>query len=263
MRIATWNVNGLRARSAYLEAWLEEVQPDIVGLQELKMQDAQFPQSNFEERGYHAYAHGQKSWNGVAILSKEPLEITQRGLPDAEELGARLIAAKHPLGFEFITVYCPNGKSIEHEDYARKLGWFDKLHAFLHSKCTEQTPLVVCGDFNIVPDPVDSWNEELFQGSIFHTKAERQRFQSLRDLGLHDLYREKYPDQQSFTWWDYRGGAFHKGHGLRIDLVLSSRALADSVEDVFVERTWRKKLNGWTPSDHAPVCCDISADSAV
>ena len=204
----------------------------------------------------HAAWHGQKSWNGVAILSREPLEVRQVGLPGEEELGARLLSAQ--VGdLAFTTVYCPNGKSVAHDDYRTKLTWFDSLAAWFDEHHEPSERAVLCGDFNIVREPLDSWNEDKLGGGIFHTEAERARMQRLLDLGLYDAWREKRPDDPGFSWWDYRRGAFHKHQGLRIDLLLVTEPLLEQVQSAELERGWRKKVDGLTASDHAPVWIDL------
>lgn len=258
MRIATWNVNGLRARLDFALHWLRERKPDVVGLQELKLTDDLFPAAEIEQAGYRAVTHGQKSWNGVAILSREEAEVTQVGLPGQDEFGARLISAR--VGdLEFATVYCPNGKSTDHDDFPRKLTWFDSLAEFLGSRDPSQ-PLVLCGDFNICPQPLDSYDEQGHAGRIFHTDAERARFQRLLDWGFTDLYRARFPDQQEFSWWDYRGGAFHRGHGLRIDFLLGTPAVVARLRSVEIDRDYRKKKDGLTASDHAPVIATLDSE---
>ncbi|MFU8817454.1 MAG: exodeoxyribonuclease III, partial [Pseudomonadales bacterium] len=188
MRIATWNINGLRARLDFLLLWLAQRQPDVVGLQELKTAQDQFPYEVFEALGYHALVYGEKAWNGVAILSREPAEMLHQGLPGQEDFGARLLSAR--IGsIIFETVYCPNGKTLEHADYPRKLAWFDALVAHWRSHHEADQPVVLCGDFNIVPAADDSWRGAAGDGGLFHTEAERKRMQALFELGLHDLYR--------------------------------------------------------------------------
>ncbi len=256
MRIATWNINGLRARLDYLCLWLERRRPDIVGLQELKTREDAFPYDAFEALGYHALVHGEKAWNGVAILSREPAELLHQGLAGQEDFGSRLLSARiGSLTFE--TVYCPNGKTLDHDDFPRKLAWFDGLleHWRTHHETEQQ--VVLCGDFNIVPRALDSWRGEAGDGSLFHTAEERRRLDALMDLGLHDLYREAKPDEQAFSWWDYRGGAFHRGHGLRIDLLLGTEPVRRRLSDAAIDRDFRKKQDGLTASDHAPVYADL------
>lgn len=258
MRIATWNINGIRARLEFFLAWLAAREPDVVGLQELKVPDAQFPWADVEKAGYHVAVHGQKSWNGVAVLARQPIEVLQRGLPGQEDFGARLLAVR--VGdVQFTTVYCPNGKHTGHGDFPRKLAWFDALTEYMtRSGPDPKVETVLCGDFNVCPQPIDSWNEAALQGAIFHTDEERDRIRRLLDAGWVDLFRTKYPEEQAFTWWDYRGGAFHRRHGLRIDFLLGNAALAARVQSVEIDREWRKKRDDLTPSDHAPVVADLA-----
>jgi exodeoxyribonuclease-3 len=259
MRIATWNINGLRARLDFIMHWLRERKPDIVGLQELKLTDEQFPHDAFQEAGYTAVTHGQKAWNGVAILTPkaaEPAVVTQAGLPGQEEFGSRLLTAQ-VAGISFTTLYCPNGKTLEHEDYARKLAWFEALAEHLATTLRPEDPAVLCGDFNICPSAQDSWNEDRMKGEIFHTDEERARFGRLLDWGLVDLFRAKHPDSDEFSWWDYRGGAFHRKQGLRIDFLLATQSLLARVRSVEIDREYRKKKDGLTASDHAPVFADL------
>lgn len=256
MRIATWNINGLRARQELLLAWLRDRKPDVVGLQELKLEDDKFPRDALEAAGYRALVHGQKSWNGVAILSREPAEATQIGLPGQEALGARLLTAR--IGdLSYTTVYCPNGKSVEHPDFPLKLAWFDALVAHLSAHAGEAH--VVGGDFNVVPAAIDSFDEERLRGEIFHTDEERSRMARLFALGFADAFREMRPEDQAFSWWDYRGGAFHRRMGLRIDLLLATPPALARVRAAEIDREYRKKQDGQTPSDHAPVWIDLES----
>jgi exodeoxyribonuclease-3 len=257
MRIATWNINGLRARLGYLSIWLADRRPDLVALQELKLEDDRFPHAELEAAGYQAVCHGQKAWNGVAILAREPLTVAQIGLPGQEELGARLLTAQ--IGdLRLTSLYCPNGKHVGHEDFPRKLAWFDVLAEHLSATAVADGAALVAGDFNICPTPLDSWNEQALAGSIFHTEEERLRFRRLLDLGLTDAYRSLHPDRQAFSWWDYRAGGFHRNHGLRIDFLLASPAVAQRLEAAEIDRDYRKKKEGLTASDHAPVWIDLT-----
>jgi exodeoxyribonuclease-3 len=259
MRFASWNINGTKARLGYVEAWLRAVKPDIVGLQELKTPDDKFPADVFRALGYHAVTHGQKSWNGVAILARDAPEVITRGLPGQEDMGARLITARVS-GVTFTTVYVPNGKDLEHADFPKKLAFLDALGAHVAEHFNAEAPHVLCGDFNVVPAPIDSWSEEFLGNGIFHTDEERARVARLLDWGFVDAYRHLYPEEPGFTWWDYRAGAFHRKQGLRIDLMLVTRGLSERVREVNIERDWRKKLDGMIPSDHAPVWADIALD---
>ncbi|MCX7063459.1 MAG: exodeoxyribonuclease III [Proteobacteria bacterium] len=256
MRIATWNINGLRARLDFLRLWLEARKPDVLGLQELKITDAEFPTDFFTDLGYHVVTHGQKAWNGVAVVSRSPAEVLDRGLAGQEAFGARLLRVKVD-GLDFTTVYCPNGKDLAHEDFPKKLAWFDSLLNYWAAQ-DRTAQAVLCGDFNVVPAALDSWLGGDTSDHIFHTPAERERFDALLRLGLFDLFRQRYPDRQEFSWWDYRGGAFHRRHGLRIDLLLGTAATRERVTEVEIDREFRKKQDDLTPSDHAPVFADLN-----
>jgi exodeoxyribonuclease III len=261
MLVATWNVNGLRARLDFVRHWLQARQPDVVGLQELKLPDEQFPHAELEELGYRAVVHAQKSWNGVAVLSRLAAEPVRQGLPGGEDQGARLVSARVESGggrLTFVTVYCPNGKTTTHEDFPRKLAWLDALAEHLEHEHDPAEPLVLCGDFNVCPGALDSWNEEALAGHIFHTEEERMRLRRLLDWGLVDVYRRQHPDRRMFSWWDYRAGAFHKNHGLRIDLVLATEPVARRVASAEIDRDYRKKKDGLVASDHAPVLVELS-----
>jgi exodeoxyribonuclease-3 len=257
MRLATFNVNGLRARLEFVLHWLRARQPDVVGLQELKLADEQFPHDVFGALGYRALTHGQKAWNGVAILAREAPRVVQAGLVGQEALGARLLSAE-VAGLVFTTVYVPNGKHTNHEDFPRKLAWLDALAAHFAALNVASAPHFLCGDFNLCPAPIDSWNEPALRGQIFHTEDERERWQRLLAAGFTDLFRAQHPAKQAFSWWDYRDGAFHRGHGLRIDMLLGSAPLSPRVKAVEIDRDYRKKQDGFTASDHAPVWADLA-----
>lgn len=258
MKLATWNVNGLRARLDFLKIWLRERTPDVVGLQELKLDDEAWARDEFAAAGYDALIHGQKGWNGVAILVRQGLGAaveTVRGLPGQEEAGARLLSADVG-GLSFTTIYVPNGKSVDHEDYPRKLAWLDALVA--HARDAGDRPALLCGDFNLCPTALDSFSEEDLAGSIFHTPEERARFAALESAGWHDLFRRTRPADRLYSWWDYRAGAFHMNRGLRIDLILGTAPLLPEVRSVTIDRDFRKKKDALTPSDHAPVLVELA-----
>ena len=254
MRIATWNINGLRARKEFLRNWLTERQPDLVGLQELKIQEEDFPYDFFKGLGYDSFVYGQKSWNGVAVLSKTNGKLVKKGLEGQEHVGARLITIEVD-ELQFTTCYCPNGKNIEHPDYNAKLSWYDGLISMF--KNNEHRHQILCGDFNIVTRPTDSWRGDQATGEIFHTLEERLRMSQLIDTGLKDIYLNIHTDKQLFTWWDYRGGAFHRKQGLRIDTILATEGIVHRTKDFVIDRDFRKKKGELTPSDHAPVYIDI------
>ena len=254
MRIATWNVNGLRARLDFVLLWLRARAPTVLGLQELKVEDAEFPFDAFRAAGYEVAVHGQKGWNGVAIAAKAPIEVQDRGLPGQDDQGARLIRANVG-GLSFATVYCPNGKTLDHADFPRKLAWFDSLRDYLAGLDSEN--LVLGGDLNIVPEAADCWRGAAADGTIFCTAEERSRYRALEGAGLVDLFRHRHPQAQEFSWWDYRGGAFHRGLGLRIDMILATESIAERTRQVVIDRDFRRKKEGLTASDHAPVYADL------
>lgn len=257
MRLVTWNVNSLKARVDYVLDFLRTREPDIVCLQELKLPDTEFPHMAFEGVGYTAAVHGQRSWNGVAVLARGPIESVQVGLPGAEELGARLITAEVG-GLSVTSVYVPNGKTVDHPDYGMKLEWLDLLAAYVEGMVGGDLPVVVAGDFNLCPADIDSYDPETFAGTIFHTDEERSGYERLLTAGLVDVFRSTNPDMPGFSWWDYRAGRFHKGEGLRIDLLLAERSVAERAAEACVDRDFRKKREGITPSDHAPVIVDLA-----
>lgn len=253
MLLATWNVNGIRARSQRLAEFLADRKPDVVCLQELKIVETEFPHLEIRAAGYHAVLVGQQSWNGVAVLGRERPEIVTRELPGVGEAGARFVSAK-VAGIEVASIYVPNGKHVTHTDYPMKLRWLTALAEHLEQRADKDAPLVLGGDFNVCYQDIDSYGGVNFKGTIFHTDEERALITRIRSAGLVDLYRAKYPDTVSYSWWDYRAGNFHKNLGMRIDLLFATPVFASRVKDVYVDRDYRKKsAAGAVPSDHAPV----------
>lgn len=253
MQIATWNVNGLRARSLRLMEWLAERKPDIACLQELKLVEEEFPFLELRAAGYHAVIAGQQAWNGVAVLSREKPEPVIRELGGAGQNGARFIVAR-VAGIEVASLYAPNGKTVTHPDYRMKLAWFERLADYVEGRADRDAPFVMGGDYNVNPTDLDSYGGIRFRGKVHHTDEERALVARLHAAGLVDLFRQKYPTEPGYSWWDYRAGSFHKQLGMRIDLLLATPSLAARVTDVFVDREYRKKgKSGSIPSDHAPV----------
>jgi exodeoxyribonuclease III len=250
MRIATWNVNSVRARLPRLLPWLVERQPDVVCLQEIKVVDEDFPRAEIEALGYRAEVFGQKTYNGVAILSRGEATDVVRGLPgDGPEADKRLLAATVG-GVRVIGVYCPNGGEVGSDKYAFKLDWFARLQAFLEASVRPEAPAVLCGDINVAPGDEDVWDPARWRDQILCSEPERAAFRGLLGCGFVDALRLRHQEGGIYTWWDYRMGAFHRGWGLRIDHVLASRGLAPRCVEVAVDRDARK---GDKPSDHAPV----------
>lgn len=255
MRIATWNVNSLNARLARVEEWIAYAQPDVVCMQETKLADTAFPAMAFSALGYASAPHGDGRWNGVAIVSRVGLDDIEYGFGDGtDEQGCRLVAATCG-GVRVHSVYVPNGREVGSEFYEAKLAWLEELRASLERRCTPTDPVAVCGDFNIAPEDRDVYDPVALAGSTHITEPERQALAKIEGWGLVDAFRLLYPQGDLFTWWDYRAGNFHKHLGMRIDLVLLSRALAESASYGLIDRNARK---GKQPSDHAPVFVDVS-----
>ncbi len=259
MRLATWNVNSLRARLDRVSDWLAEVQPDVVCLQETKLADDAFPALAFEELGYSTAHHGQGQWNGVAVLSKVGLDDVVSNFADGIEPDheARIVTATCG-GVRVTSVYVPNGRALDQDHYQYKLGWLDRLRAHLDADASSapDLPVVVAGDFNVAPDDRDVYDIAAFDGATHVSPPERDRLRSLEDWGLVDVFRTHHPDADSvYSWWDYRNGDFHKGRGLRIDLILATAPVVERSTFCVIDRNARK---GKQPSDHAPVVVDLA-----
>jgi exodeoxyribonuclease III len=256
VRIATWNVNSLKQRLPRLLPWLDQRRPDVVCLQETKLADAAFAELLGDElstRGYEVAAHGEAAWNGVAILSKAGLDDVVRGLegaPGFPNPEARAVAATCG-GIRVVSVYVPNGRVPDSEHYRYKLAWLGALRDVVAAGPSDT---VVCGDMNIAPADADVFDPEAYVGQTHVTAPEREALAELQAVGLHDVVRERWPDERVFTYWDYRAGMFHQDLGMRIDLVLASDPVAARVQAAWVDRHARK---GKGPSDHAPVIVDL------
>ena len=259
MIVATWNVNGIRARGQRLAEWLAERKPDVACLQELKITDDEFPHEDLKKAGYYAITSGQAGWNGVAVIAKEPPVLVMKDLPGAEAAGARFVVAQ-AAGIEVASVYVPNGKMLSHADYKLKLSFLESLATHIEARADRAAPFLLGGDFNVCLTPRDSYGGERFEGHIFQTPEERSLVNRLGGAGLIDLFRTRYPEEAGFSWWDYRAGSFHKKEGMRLDLLWATPAVASRVTDVIVDREYRKKgkPSGAIPSDHAPVYALLS-----
>lgn len=256
MLIVTWNVNSLKARLPRVTEWLAEVQPDVLCMQETKMTDSAFPALTFREMGYDSAHFGQGQWNGVAILSKVGLENARAnfatGEPDKE---ARIITADCG-GITVVSVYVPNGRALDHEHYQYKLRWMTQLRDHASAVSSPAGNLVIAGDYNIAPDDRDVWDAAKLEGQTHVSRAERDTLGSLETWGLRDVFRDHYDEGKLFSWWDYRGGDFHQGRGMRIDLMYATKAVADRTTWCGIDRNARK---GEQPSDHAPVMMLVAA----
>lgn len=254
MRLATWNVNSLKARQERVEEWVATVEPDVLCLQETKLADSAFPAMAFAGLGYEAVHHGEGRWNGVAILSKVGIDQVQTGLGRGGELDREARAVSAVCGGVHVTsVYVPNGRSPDDDHYRYKLEWLAALRERLDQVADPSDDVVVCGDFNVAPDDRDVWDPAAFEGSTHVTPAERDALAQVEAWGLEDVFRRHHEPGGLFSWWDYRAGAFHKKQGMRIDLVLTSRSIAERSTAILIDRNARK---GKGPSDHAPVVLD-------
>jgi exodeoxyribonuclease III len=255
MRLATWNVNSVQARLPRLLGWLEDTRPDVLCLQETKAPDTGFPAAEVGELGYETALYGTGRWNGVAILSRVGLDDVRRGFPGEPgfpDPEARAISATCA-GCRVWSVYVPNGRALDSPHLTYKLAWLAALRDAVATELAAGAPLAVCGDFNIAPHDDDVWDPAAFIGSTHVSPPERAALADLLALGLTDLPARALKGPP-FTYWDYRAGMFHKGMGMRIDLVLASGSLAAAVKDAYVDREARK---GKGPSDHAPLVVDL------
>ncbi|MDZ5697006.1 exodeoxyribonuclease III [Chelativorans sp. M5D2P16] len=263
MKIATWNINGVKARIENLLHWLGDADPDIVCLQEIKSVDEQFPREPIEALGYHVETHGQKGFNGVAILSKLRFDEVSRGLPgnDGDEQ-ARFIEGVFSTAsgaLRVASLYLPNGNPVASEKFAYKLGWMDRLEHWTKARLKLEEPLVLAGDYNVIPQPEDARNAEAWLDDALFQPESRQAFRMLAHLGLTDAVRAVTDDPGTYTFWDYQAGAWQKNNGIRIDHLMLSPEAADSLLSASVQkhtRAWEK------PSDHVPVVADLALAAA-
>lgn len=259
MKIATWNVNSVKARLDNTLTWLKEASPDVVCLQEIKCEDKAFPASAFEDAGYNVLVHGQKSYNGVALLSRAPGEDVRRGLPgEAEDEQARYLEAAFPHGSGMVrvaSIYLPNGNPPDSEKFAYKLRWMTRLRSHAERLLTQEEPLVLAGDYNVIPTPLDARFPENWAGDALFKPETRAAFRSLCNLGFTDAIRQIHGDAPDlYTFWDYQAGAWQKNNGIRIDHMLLSPQAADKLVAAHIDRhvrEWEK------PSDHVPVIIEI------
>lgn len=255
-KIATWNINSLRVRLTQLINWIAEHQPDIIALQEIKVEDQHFPISAIQEIGYHAVYAGQKSYNGVAILSRNAASseiITD--LHDFSDTQRRVLCASYG-DLRIINLYVPNGSSIGSEKYFYKLNWLAKLNDFLKQEIAKYPKLIVLGDFNIAPEDRDVHDPIMWEGQVQVSPPEREALAKVLGLGFVDAYRLFEQEGGNYSWWDYRAGAFRRNHGLRIDHILLSHALKDSCVACMIDKAWRAQEQ---PSDHAPVVATLQS----
>lgn len=259
MRIATWNVNSIRQRLDHVTAWLQDRSPDIVCLQELKCTDDAFPRGPIEDLGYNVAVHGQKTFNGVAILSKHPLEDVQAGLPgDDGDDHARFIEARISTregSLRIASIYLPNGNPVGTEKFTYKLRWMDRLIAHAQAALALEEPVVLAGDYNVIPSPRDAKNPEAWTGDALFQPESRARFRTLRTIGYTDAIRAVSDADNLYSFWDYQAGAWQRNHGIRIDHLMLSPQAADRLSAAWIDREERAKEK---PSDHVPVVVDLA-----
>ncbi len=253
MRVATWNINSLKVRLPHVLKWLSENPVDVLCLQETKQLDEDFPKGELEAAGYHSVFSGQKTYNGVAILSREPPIDVQYGIPDYADEQKRVIAATFN-DVRVVCLYVPNGQSVDSDKYYYKLGWLSALRDWLKNELQHHPKLAVLGDYNIAPEDRDVYDPVTWQGSVLVSEAERIQFQNLLKLGLHDSFRLFEQPEKSYSWWDYRMMAFRRNRGLRLDHILVSEPLATNCKSCVIDREPRKLER---PSDHAPVVAEL------
>jgi len=254
MKLAAWNVNSLRVRLPQLLDWLAQAAPDIVCLQELKLEDAKFPRAEIEAAGYGSAFFGQKTYNGVAILSRGELSEVSTGLPGFADDHKRVIAANAG-GVRVVSVYCPNGQAVGSDKYAYKLRWYAALREYLAAELERHPELAVAGDFNVAPEDRDVHDPKAWEGQVLVSEAERAALREILGLGLQDSFRLFEQPERSFSWWDYRMMAFRRNAGLRIDHILVTPALAARCRSSLIDKAPRKLER---PSDHAPVVAEFS-----
>lgn len=254
MKIATWNVNSLGVRLPQVLDWLAAEQPDVLALQETKLVDEKFPLAEIEAAGYRALYAGQKTYNGVALLSRTPGGEVVTAIPGLDDPQRRVLAASVD-GLRVINLYVPNGESISSDKYRYKLDWLARLTDWLRTELASHTRLVVLGDFNIAPEPRDVHDPKLWEGSVLYSEPERAAFRRLVETGLCDTFRLFEQADQSFSWWDYRMQAFRRNRGLRIDHILTSAPLCRACIACHIDKAPRMHER---PSDHAPVIAEFS-----
>lgn len=253
MKLATWNVNSLKVRLPHVLDWLAANPVDVLCLQETKQPDSDFPQAELQEAGYHSIFSGQKTYNGVAILSRTPASDIQMGIPAFADEQKRVITATIN-DIRVVCIYVPNGQSVDSDKYQYKLAWLAALHDWLKHELTRYPKLALLGDYNIAPEDRDVYDPKAWEGNVLVSEPERQQFEKLLQLGLHDSFRLFGQAEKSYSWWDYRMMAFRRNRGLRIDHILISEPLVALCKSCMIDKAPRKLER---PSDHAPVVAEL------
>jgi len=255
MKIASWNVNSIRARIDNIKKYLKSSSPDVLLLQEIKTEEKNYPYEDLKNLGYFSYVHGQKSYNGVSILSKKKLSQINTDLKGDKIKQSRLISGMTKIGknnAEIINVYIPNGNPVDTEKYTYKLNWLDLFIKQIDSKIKENKQLIIAGDFNVIPEEIDVHNPELYSDDALFRIEIRKKFRNLTNLGLHDVFRTFNKKEGNYTFWDYQKGSWQRNKGLRIDHFLVTSDLIDSVKKITINKKIRNQIK---PSDHVPIEC--------
>jgi len=255
MKIATWNVNSVRSRLHRVIPWLAEHTPDVLCMQETKVEDDKFPREEFEQAGYRLATHGQKTYNGVALVARAEISDVARGFEDGDDDGGARFIAGTVGGVRVMSAYIPNGKHVEHDAYQFKLGWLERMRAYLDRHHTPADALALCGDFNVTFDDRDVHDPAAWVDQNLCSEPERERLRALMDWGLSDPLRALHEQPGLYSWWDYRRLGFPKNRGLRIDYTFVSSGLQERATAAFIDRDARK---GTKPSDHAPVIVELA-----
>ena len=254
MRIASWNVNSIRARHDHVQRFLKEASPDVLCLQETKVTDADFPTDTFARAGYETHRTGGKSYNGVAIVSRHPVTDVRIGFVDGSDADERRLISGNVAGLRVMSAYVPNGKALDSPAYEEKLKWLERLAATLRADGAPEVPIALCGDFNVARDDRNVYDPVRWRDNLHVSPRERQALQQLVEVGFHDAFRDSCQEAGHYSWWDYRGGSFERDRGLRIDYVWLSTSARDKLRVCHIDRSprsWEK------PSDHTPVVAEL------
>ena len=258
MKIATWNVNSITIRLEQVLNWLAATETDVLCLQETKTVDERFPFEAIENAGYKVAFHGQKSYNGVAILSRHEIADVQRNFPDDEADAPKRLIAATVKNIRIVNTYIPNGTELWSDKFTFKLDWLQRLRRFFDENCDANSDVLLCGDFNVAPDERDVWNVAVWEGKIHFSKPERAAIHHVKQWGFTDVFRQINGDEKKFSWWNYREGAFFKNQGLRIDHIWTSKSLAEKCVGCWIDR---KPRGAQRPSDHAPVVAEFKIEN--
>ncbi len=254
MKIATWNVNSINIRLEQLLEWLEATQTDVVCLQETKCVDENFPYQAIFDAGYHTAFYGQKSYNGVAIISKHEIDDVQKNFPDDDDESPKRLIAATIKGIRIVNTYIPNGTELWTDKFTFKLDWLQRLRRYFDETCDQNSDVLLCGDFNVAPEELDVWSVPAWEGKLHFTKTERAAIHHVKQWGFVDVFRKLHPDAKEYSWWNYREGAWQRNQGLRIDHIWTSPPLADKCTGCWIDKAPRSHEK---PSDHTPVVAEF------